>query len=445
MRTLKIIAACLLSLAAVCLLAFSVFILLDPVVGTRQPPVTLDTEQIFVAQEPEAQVSLPEPEQEEVPREPEAEEDLPQQEEPAPEEPPQPAEDEAVTLAKQYAAAMTTEEKIWQLFFVTPESLTGVNRATRAGETTQKAVQAKPVGGIVYFAENFEDREQAVELLGNVQSYSKTPLFLGVDEEGGTVSRVGSNPELGVTSHEAAAVYGERADMKATYEVGKTMALELGALGLNLNFAPVADVITNGANTVIGSRAYSMEPETAAAMVSAMVQGLQQNGMASCLKHFPGHGSTAEDTHVGTAVSERTVEQMQRTEWVPFEAGIEQDAAFVMMAHLVNENLSPLPASLSPETVAVLRQELGFDGIIITDSLQMGAITARYSSDTAAVMALQAGVDMLLMPNDLQKAYDGVQKALQDGTLTEERITESVVRILAAKYRFGLLKQETAQ
>lgn len=439
MRVLKIILAALFSLLAACLLAFAVFILLDPVVGTKQPPVTLDTDQIFVPQEPEAVTPEAEPEEEAAP------EDLPEEEAPEAEEVPAAQEDEEMVLARAYVQSMTLEEKIWQLFLVTPESLTGVGRVTMAGETTQKAVQTRPVGGIVYFAANLEDREQTVNLLKNVQSYAKTPLFLGVDEEGGTVSRAGSNPELGVTSHAAAAEYGQRADMKEVYEVGRTMALELGALGFNLNFAPVADLSNNAGNTEIGTRAYSSDPEVAAAMVSAMVQGLQQNGMASCLKHFPGHGSAVGDSHQGTAVSDRTVEQLRETEWVPFQAGIQQEAAFVMLSHLTNENLSELPASLSAEVVSALRQELGFDGIIITDSLQMRAVTDLYSSDQAAVMALCAGVDMLLMPNDLQKAYDGVLKAVQDGALTEDRITESTVRILAAKYRLGLMERETVQ
>lgn len=441
MRVLKIILASALALLTVALTAFAVFILLDPVVGTRQPPVTLDTDQIFVPQEPEAEPLPPaaeEPEEEEIPA-PEAE---PEEEVPAPA--PETA-DPSVTAAEAYAAGMTLEEKLWQLFFVTPENLTDVTLATRAGETTKKALEARPVGGIIYFAGNLEDREQTMTLLQNVKSYAKTPLFLGVDEEGGTVSRVGSNPELGVTMHEAPAVYGARADMKEVYEVGKTMALELGELGFNMNFAPVADVVTNGANTVVGSRAYSMDPETSAALVSAMVQGLQQNGMASCLKHFPGHGGTVEDTHAGTAVSDRTLEELRAVEWLPFMSGLDQNSAFVMLSHQITPALSDLPASLSGEVVTLLRQELGFEGIVITDSLQMGAITGEYSSDTAAVMALQAGADMLLMPNDLQKAYDGVAKAVEEGILTEARITESVVRILAAKYRFGLMGQVDAQ
>ena len=241
MRVFKIILAAVLSLAAACLLAVAVFVLVDPVVGMQQLPVTLDTDQIFVPQEPEAAPyetepaeEAPQPEEE---TEPEGEE-TPEEEVPAAQT--EQSESEAVKRAKTYAETMSLEEKIWQLFFVTPESLTGVGRVTMAGETTKTAVEKRPVGGIIYFATNLEDREQTENLLKNVQTYAKTPLFLGVDEEGGPVTRAGTNPALGVTHHAAAAEYGGRADMKEVYEVGKTMAMELGELGFNLNFAPVA-------------------------------------------------------------------------------------------------------------------------------------------------------------------------------------------------------------
>jgi beta-N-acetylhexosaminidase len=434
MRVIQTIFAVILSLVAVCLLAFTGIILLDPVVGTDQPPVVLDTNQIFVPQEPEA---TPPPV-----TEPQPDPVLPPAEQPPEEKPPvdQPQqEDFAVTLARAYAAGMTLEDKIWQLFFTTPESLTGVSPVTLAGETTKKSIEARPVGGLVYFSANLQDRSQVQKLLSGAQSFAKTPMFLGVDEEGGIVSRVGGNSALGTTKHPSAADVGKTADMKTAFEVGKTMANELMELGFNLNFAPVADVITNPDNTEIGSRAYSADPETAAAMVAAMVQGLQHNGMISCLKHFPGHGSTAADSHLGASVSNRTPEQLRETEWLPFAAGLEQDAAFVMLSHLTNPYLSTRPASMSLEVVAYLRQELNFDGVIITDSQQMGAITDHYPAGEAAVLSLWAGADMILMPQDLQAAFDGVRQAVADGTLTEERITESVIRILTVKYRFGIM------
>ena len=436
MRVIQSILAVILSLAALCLLAFGGFILLDPVIGAEQPAVTLDTNHIFIPQEPEAVPPAVEPQPEPV---------LPPVEEPPAEQPPEeqpPQEDLAVTLARAYAAGMTLDDKIWQLFFTTPEGLTGVSPVTLAGETTKKSIEARPVGGIVYFAANLQDRSQVQKLLSGAQSFAKTPMFLGVDEEGGLVSRVGDNEALGTTKHPSAADVAKTANMKNAYDVGETMAKELSELGFNLNFAPVADVVTNPDNKEIGSRAYSDDPVMVSAMVAAMVQGLQQNGMVSCLKHFPGHGSTAADSHLGTSVSDRTPEQLRETEWLPFKAGLEQNAAFVMLSHLTNPHLSALPASMSLEVVAYLRNELKFDGVIITDSHQMGAITDHYLPGEAAVLSLWAGVDMILMPTDLQAAFDGVKQAVTDGTLTEERITESVVRILTVKYRFGIMETQ---
>ncbi len=439
MRTFKIVLSVLLILLALVLVVFAGSFLWSALPKKEQaPPPVLDTDAIFAE---EAAARPPEPET--VPEPPVQQPEPEPVPDPAPAPQPEPpAEEDSgqyLQQAQAYLAAMTREEKVWQLFITTPESLTGYPLVTRAGEATRSAIEAKPVGGLCYFAANLEDQAQVQDLLGNVQSYARTRLFLCVDEEGGLVSRAGSNEALDVTHFEAASAYGQRADMAEVYQVGKTLSQQLQALGFNLDFAPVADVITNPNNTEIGSRSYSEDPAVAAAMVSAMVEGLQRNGMASCLKHFPGHGSTESDSHSGKSVSARTLEELRETEWLPFQAGIDKGAAFVMVSHLTNENLSALPSDLSPEVMTYLRDELGFTGVIITDSHQMGAITDYYTSGEAAVLALQAGVDMILMPQDLEAAYQAVLDALNDGTLTEARIDESITRILAAKYQFGIL------
>ena len=437
MRTVRIVISIILIVLALGLLAFAAFFLFRAVPKAAQdPPGTLSSDQSFVGE-----AEAPPPETPETPEEPEPEP------EPEPSDP-QPADDteeapsdtsDLTAQIQSYLASMTQEEKIWQLFITTPESLTGVNLATQAGDTTRAALAEKPVGGICYFAANLVDREQTISMLSNTQSYAKTPLFLCVDEEGGRVSRVGSNEAMGVTHFEAAADYGARADMAEVYQVGSALAQALSALGFNVDFAPVADVVTNPNNTEIGDRSYSDDPQVAAAMVSAMVEGLQRGGMVSCLKHFPGHGSTENDTHEGKSVSNRTVEELRSCEWIPFQAGIDKGAAMVMVSHLTNANLSDLPSDLSAQVMTYLREELGFQGLIVTDSHQMGAITDYYESGEAAVLALQAGADMVLMPQDLQAAFDGVQAALEDGTLTQARIDESVMRILAVKFSFGII------
>jgi len=440
MKFLKMLGSAILTLACLVVIVWSGYFLWSAIPREQAAPKVLSTEQLFLAEEPE----VAEPEQEL----PVIEEPVEQIPEEVPEEvpaelpeilPEEPESDADFTeQARARLAEMTLDEKLWQLFVVTPEALSG--EALYATDTTKAALDEKPVGGVVYFAENLQDREQTINLLYNTQFYAKTPLFLAVDEEGGRVSRAGANEALGVTHLPAAAAYGETVDMAGAYDAGSILAAELGELGFNLDFAPVADIITNPNNTEIGDRAYSSDPETAAALVKAMVQGLQQNGMASCLKHFPGHGSTEADSHEGVSVSTRTVEELRTGEWIPFSEGIAAGAAFVMVGHQTNENLSPFPASLSPVVMAYLRAELGFDGLIITDSLQMGAIVYYYTSAQAAVMAIQAGADMLLMPNDLQTAFDGLKAAVEEGSITEERINESVLRILETKYEFGMME-----
>ncbi len=414
MRAAKVLGFVILTVLALAVLSFSVFFLWSAIPREDRQPEVLNTDDIFLSEEP-----APQPETEL---------------EPEPEPEPEP-----LSPAEVWLSTMTMEEKLFQLFVVTPEAITGVNTATRAGDATREALETYPVGGLCYFAANLEDTEQVQTMLQNTQSYAKTKLFLCVDEEGGSVSRAGSNENLSVTHFPAAAELGKTGDAERAREVGAILASELSALGFNVNFAPVADIVTNPENTEIGDRAYSTDPKIASEMVSAMVSGLEENGMAACLKHFPGHGSTAVNSHEDRSISVRTPEELRQTEWLPFRAGIAADASFVMLSHLTNDNLSALPAGMSAEVVNLLRQELGFTGIVITDSHQMGAITKYYGSAEAAVLALQAGADMILMPADLQAAYEGVKAALEDGTLTEERIDESVLRILKTKDKLGIV------
>lgn len=339
---------------------------------------------------------------------------------------------------------MTDEEKIWQLFCVTPEAITNVNTATVAGETTKKALEQYPVGGIVYFAKNLEDREQTVALLENTQSYAKIPLFLGVDEEGGTVSRVGSNEALGGTNVGRMQSYGEAGDPASLYNAMNTVAKMLTGLGFNLDFAPVADVSGGRTDNVIGSRSFGTDPELCASMVSVALSGLQDNGIVSCLKHFPGYGSATVDDHNGTSIVEKTLSELEGCDLVPFQSIIASEGSvpFVMVSHLSYPNVtgSDTPADLSASIVTdILRDKLDYQNVIITDSHSMASITDHYSAGDAAVKALAAGCDMILMPSDLQAAFDAVKAAVADGTLSQARIDESVLRILTVKAEYGII------
>ena len=338
-------------------------------------------------------------------------------------------------------SSMSLEEKIYQLFFVTPEALTDMGQVTAAGEKTKEALSARPVGGIIYFAPNFKDRAQTIEMLSKIQSYSKVPLFLGVDEEGGRVARLSTNAAMEVPHLPPMATIGASDDTGLAYDAGRKIGDALYKLGFNIDFAPVADVLIHPNNREIGDRSFSTDPKQNAAMVYAFTQGLQETGVAATLKHFPGHGATVNNSHLGRTESTRTLEEMRENELLPFISGIEADASFIMVSHLTATKISDLPCTLSPQIMTeLLRTELGYNGIIITDSMQMGAITDSYTSKEAAVMALSAGADMILMPLHLTNAVDGVIEAVENGIISEERINEKVSRILSVKEKLGLFR-----
>lgn len=337
-------------------------------------------------------------------------------------------------------AGMTLEDKLAQMFVITPNALTGYSSVTAAGDTTREAYNERPVGGIIYMANNLTDRDQTVTMLSNMQAISQErtglPIFLCVDEEGGSVARIASNSAFGVTNVGDMSDIGAAGDTQNAYNAGAVMGTYLSELGFNVDFAPVADVLTNPENTVIGKRSFGSDPQMVAGMVTSELQGLSDMGVYGTVKHFPGHGGTAEDSHEGAAITQAALEEMMQCEFVPFQSAINAGVSFVMVGHISAPNVtgSDVPATLSSYMVTdVLRGQMGYRGIIITDGMDMGAITDTYEADAAAVAAVQAGVDMILMPEDYEKAYNGLLAAVQDGRLTEERINESVVRIVKVK------------
>ena len=351
---------------------------------------------------------------------------------------------QSTQLAEQILDTMTLEEKLWQLFFVAPEALTGEEAVTESSDALQQALAEKPVGGVILFARNLISREQTVSLLADVKSASRLAPFLGVDEEGSTVSRVGANSAMGVTQLQDMSVYGASGDASALYGDLYNLAQSLNTLGFNVDFAPVADVTTGSDKNPMKLRSFSSDPERCASMVSVSVGALQNGGVAACLKHFPGYGTATADDHNGSVSLDRTLEQLEQTEFVPFSAGIDKGAYFVMVSHLSVPAVTgdDTPADLSEKLVTeLLRNTLHFQNIVITDAQNMGSIAQNYTSAEAAVAALRAGVDMVLMPQDLQEAYDGVAKAIADGVLTEDRIDRSVLRILNVKIQLGLLSE----
>ena len=372
-----------------------------------------------------------------------AKEEAAEQEEPEEEmviDTPEPAEEETGEeedilgeLAESYYSEMSIENKVAGLFMVTPESITGVKTATKAGDGTQEALNQYAVGGLIYFGQNILDKEQIMTMLSNTASMSNYPIFFAVDEEGGEVSRV-ANSKVEVTKVDDMASIGAGGDASLAADAGTTIGSYLNEIGFNVDFAPVADVAGEG--SALGDRSFGSDPQAVSEIVTSAVSGIEGTGVSACLKHFPGLGSTTEDTHDGRVEITKSLEEMRASDFVPFSAGIEAGADFVMVSHATAPALEEdnVPSSLSKKVITdILRGELGFEGVVITDALDMTAITEYYTTEEAAVMALEAGADMLLMPDDFEKAYNAVLAAVQDGTISEERINESLDRIYRVK------------
>ena len=342
-------------------------------------------------------------------------------------------------LIEEYLSNMPLEDKVSQLFFVQPEALTGVDTAVQASDMTKEALQEYAVGGIVMFSKNIQDRDQICAMLANLQAYSKYPLFLGVDEEGGSlVARVANSGTISVPTFPNMMEIGNTGNPEEAYEVGRTIGTCLKDLGFNLDFAPIADVLVNPENQVIGERAFGSDAELVAKMVKRVVEGLQEQEVSAVLKHFPGHGGTEADSHEGTAILNRTLEELRSEEFLPFQSGIEAGADMIMVGHISVPEVTgdDTPATLSETVITdLLRNELGFDGIIITDSMSMGAIVDHYGPGEAAVQVIRAGGDMILMPQDFVEARQAVLEAVYQQEITEERINESLRRIYRIKLR----------
>ena len=347
---------------------------------------------------------------------------------------------------------MTLREKVGQMFYIRMESLDPSIEWTtfddlaelKNQEVTMKMRHTNeqyPVGGIILYAWNIEDKAQLARIIPQVRSLNGHPL-LCIDEEGGRVSRIANNPNFHVKKYESMAAIGATGDPQNAYECGNTIGTYLKRYDFDIDFAPVADVNTNPENIVIGPRAFSDDPAVAAPMVTSYLQGLKDAGITGCIKHFPGHGDTTADTHTGYAQSLKTWDEMKQCEMVTFRAGIQWGCQLIMTAHIAVPNVtgSTIPSTLSSIVLQdKLRGELGYQNIIVTDGMEMGAITQHYTSAEAAVGSIKAGVDIVLGPRDFIEAFDAVIAAVNNGTISEERINQSVRRILTL--RLGMNRQ----
>lgn len=332
--------------------------------------------------------------------------------------------------AQRILNSMTIEQKIYQMFIVEPEALGNKN--------IDEAIKQRPVGGIVYFAKHLTGKKNTIQMLSDTTKAALVAEgmipFLCVDEEGGRVLRVGSAGY----GYEQVGPMGKVTSEDEAYKCGSTIGSYLKELGFTVDFAPDADVITNPDNKVIGDRSFGTNPDVVTKYANAFANGLHSQGILSTFKHFPGHGGTVGDTHEGFAYTDKKYEQLFNEELVPFRGAQKNNIDFVMVAHISVPNIigDNTPCSLSRKMITdVLRGELEYEGLIITDSLEMGAIINKYTTEQAVVMAVEAGADIILMPASLDTAFNAVRVAVSNGRISEERINQSVLRIINAKLK----------
>lgn len=338
---------------------------------------------------------------------------------------------------------MTLQEKVGQMFIVRPEALEPTAYYNSPQDLKALSLQAVndrmretaakyPMGGIILFSNNINNPEQLRTFVADLKALPSHPL-LCIDEEGGVVARLANNRSFYLPKFPNMTQLAASGRTNEVTEAATAIGTYLKEYGFDIDFAPVADVNTNPRNIVIGARAFSTDPKTAAVMVKAYLKGLQKTGVVGCLKHFPGHGDTTADSHFGYAMSRKNWDEIKNCEMIPFKAGIDAGAHLVMTAHISLPNVtgSNTPSTLSSMIMQdKLRGELGFDGVIISDAMEMGAIIRQYPVEDACVAAIKAGVDILLCVREYPKVFETVVAAVRRGEIPEARIDESVRRIL---------------
>jgi len=325
---------------------------------------------------------------------------------------------------KEQLDKMTLDEKVAQMLVVNRAGLT-------VSEEEQKILASTPYGGYILMGEAYGTLAETRDMVEELQSAAKTPLIITTDEEGGIVQRIQNISYLQATDIPDMYSVGETGDASYAKEIGRVIAEELRTIGINVDMAPDADVFSNPDNTVIGRRSFSSDPQIVATMSQALAEGLEQNGVAATFKHFPGHGDTATDSHLSLPVINRTREQLNESDLVPFKNAIKNNAQFIMVGHIAMPELTGdnTPATLSYKiTTELLRNELGYQNLIITDGLNMGALVNNYPEAEIYTKAVEAGADLLLLPVNPQLALETIKTQIP-----ESRINESVYRILKFK------------
>lgn len=326
---------------------------------------------------------------------------------------------------------MTLDEKIGQMIIIYYYS-------DSMDDTLKISLDTVHPGGFILFKQNITTYDKTLKLIKDIKERSKIPMFISVDQEGGNVQRLLSLSDKTVSNIPYMYNVGNMNDTELAKDLGKVIAEELRVFGINMDFAPVLDVFSNSDNTVIGKRSFGTSSEVVSSMGLALGTGLKENGIIPVYKHFPGHGNTAVDSHVSLPIVDKTKEELYDLDLKPFQEAIKSGVDVIMIGHLAVPSITGdnTPASLSKKLVTdLLKDELGYNGLVVTDALNMKALTNYYEQNEIYVKAIEAGVDLLLMPSSSRECAKAIKQAVEEGRLSEEQIDESVRKILTLKYK----------
>ena len=321
---------------------------------------------------------------------------------------------------------MTLEEKIGQLLVVT-------NNSNSFDEETKNLFEQIKPGGFILLEPNFSTYDNTKNFIKELKSHSRIPLIVSIDQEGGLVQRLKYLKDIKPIDIPPMYDLGSTNNPDLAYQVGKVLAEEVRTLGINVVYAPDIDVYSNPNNTVIGDRSFNSDPYIVSKMANALAKGLENNGVIATYKHFPGHGDTIIDSHYDLPLIEKDYNSLLNLELIPFKEAIKNNAKIIMVGHLALPNITGNnePASLSKKMIDILRNDLNYNGLIITDALNMGALTKYYSNDTICSLVINAGNDLVLMPNNISACVNDIKNHV-----SEKRINESVLKILKFKYKY---------
>jgi beta-glucosidase-like glycosyl hydrolase len=337
---------------------------------------------------------------------------------------------------------MSLDEKIGQMI------IAGVN-GTQVDEPTENLVMRKKVGGFIFYSDHLTGPEQTVHFLNDLKTANNEnplPLLLSVDQEGGNVTRLPGE----LLNFPTNQTIGDLNDPDVSYKLGSLLGKELKEYGFNVDFAPVLDVNSNPANPIIGDRSFSPDPDIVSKLGIQTMKGIQSQNIISTIKHFPGHGDTSVDSHLELPVVNKSRQELESLELIPFTRAIENGADLIMVAHILLPEIDDTyPSSLSKGVITdLLRNKLNYQGAVITDDLTMKAITNHYGIGQAAVQSVKAGSDLILIAHDARKALaaiEAIKSAVKNGELSEERIDESVKRIINLKQKYHLKDTQTGE